>query len=275
MTPITDEELVRVITKSRPSSAPSPFDQISYTILKRCPSFCPALIDLFNRVIMEGSVSSSWKAAAVKLITKSSAKEDPSAPGNFHPIALTPAVSKLLSGILKDRWIRHLRTNNYLDSNLQKAFLPTIPGVAEHQAKLAATIKTAKRDKRSLANSLAGHTVANAYGSVHHSLIQFSMARYHAPPEFCRLLQSWYSGLSATVSSGDWLTPPFPLKIGVYQGGPLSGIIFLTVMISVGHTWSQRQPGIHAPILHFHQSPALCRRCLRDQQHTSWLPAPT
>ena len=100
---------------------------------------------------MEGGAPSSWKATAVKLIPKSSAKEDPSAAGNFHPIALTPAVSKLLSGILKDRWIRHLYTNNYLDSDLQKAFLPTIPGVAEHQAKLAATIKTAKRDKRSLA----------------------------------------------------------------------------------------------------------------------------
>ena len=273
MTPITEEQLAQVIKKSRPSSAPLPFDQISYTIFKKCPSLHPALIDLFNRVIMEGSVPSSWKAAAVKLITKSSAKEDPSAAGNFHLIALTPAVSKLLSGILKDRWIRHLRTNNYLDSNLQKAFLPTIPGVAKHHAKLAATIKMAKRDKRSLA--IAWLDIANAYGSVHHSLIQFSMARYHAPPEFCRLLQSWYSGLSATVSSGDWLTPPLPLKIGVYQGGPLSVIIFLTVMISVGHTQSQRRPGIHTSILHFHQSPALCRRCLCDQQHTSWLPAPT
>ena len=84
MTPITEEELARVIKKSRPSSAPSPFDQISYTILKKCPALRPALIDLFNRVIMEGSVPSSWKAAAVKLILKSSAKEDPSAPGNFH-----------------------------------------------------------------------------------------------------------------------------------------------------------------------------------------------
>ena len=116
---------------------------------------------------MEGTVPSDWKAAAVKLIPKSSAQEDPSSPGNFRPIALTPAVSKLLSGILKDRWLRHRRANNYLDPT--RAFLPTVPGVSEHQAKLAATIKSAKLDKRSLA--IAWLDIANAYGSVHHSVL--------------------------------------------------------------------------------------------------------
>ena len=238
MTPVTEEELTRVIQKSRSSSAPSPFDRISYTILKRCPSLRPALLDLFNRVIMEGSVPSDWKTAAVKLIPKSSAREDPLSPDNFRPIALTPAVSKLLSSILKDRWLRHMRANSYLDSDLQKAFLPTVPGVSEHQAKLATIIKSARRNKRSLA--IAWLDIANAYGSVHHSLIQFSMAHYHAPPEFCRLLQSWYSGLSATISTDEWSTPPVPLKLGVYQGDPLSVVIFLTVVNTLSDTLRTR-----------------------------------
>ena len=70
---------------------------------------------------------------------------------NFRPIALTPVVSKLLSGILKSRWLRHMRLNHYLDSDIQKAFLPTVPGVIEHQAKLTTIIKSAKKIKRSLA----------------------------------------------------------------------------------------------------------------------------
>ena len=80
----------------------------------------------------------------VKLIPKSSAKEDPSSPSNFQPIELTLAVSKLLSS-------RNMRNNNYLDPDLQKAFPPTFPGVAEHQAKLASIIKSARRNKRALA----------------------------------------------------------------------------------------------------------------------------
>jgi len=166
MAPFTAEELARVIRKSRHSSAPSPFDRISYAILKRCPSLHPALLDLYHRVIMEGRIPSAWKVAAVKLIPKSSAREDPSAPGNFRPIALTPAVSKLFSSIMKDRWLRHMHTNNYLNPNLQKASLPTIPGVAEHQAKLAAVIKSARQDKRLLA--IAWLDIAHAYGSIHH-----------------------------------------------------------------------------------------------------------
>ena len=176
---------------------------------------------------MEGSVPSAWKVAAVKLIPKSSAKEDPSSPNNFRPIALTPTVSKLLSGILKDRWLRHMRANNYLNSDLQKAFLPT------------AVIKSARRHKRSLAISWLD--IANAYGSVHHSLIQFSLAHYHAPPEFSRLLQSWYTGLSATISANDWSTDPVPLRIGVYQGDPLSVVIFLTVINTLSDSLCTRR----------------------------------
>ena len=80
MSPVSPEELTRVIRKSKSSSAPSPLDRISYTILKRCPSIHPALLDLFNSVIMEGAVQSAWKVAAAKLIPKSSAREDPSSP---------------------------------------------------------------------------------------------------------------------------------------------------------------------------------------------------
>ena len=154
--------------------------------------------------------------AAVKLVARTSAENNPSLPGNFRPIALTVAVSKLLSGSLKDHW--HMRANKYMDSEIQKAFLPTVPGVTEYQAKLAAIVKAAKGCKRSLAISWLD--IANANGSVHHALIQFAMAHYHAPPEFHSLLQSWYRGLSATVSTRDWVTSPIPLQIGVYQGDP-------------------------------------------------------
>ena len=77
MSPITPEELSRVIKKSRSSSAPSPLDRISYLVLKKCSSLHPALLHLFNRVIMEGTVPSAWKLAAVP---KGAAEEDPSTP---------------------------------------------------------------------------------------------------------------------------------------------------------------------------------------------------
>ena len=103
--------------------------------------------------------------------------------------------------------------NGYLDGDVQKAFLPTVPGVSEHHSKLAAIISGARKNKHSL--TVAWLDIANAYGSVHHSLIQFAFHRYHAPPDFCNLLQSWYTGLSASISTPDWVTPSICLEIGV------------------------------------------------------------
>ena len=95
-----------------------------------------------------------------------------------------------------------------------------------------------KRNRKSLA--IAWLDIANAYGSVHHSLIQFSLAHYHAPPEFCRLLASWYTGLPASISCDEWVTEPVPLNVGVYQGDPLSVVVFLSVMNTLSDTLVMR-----------------------------------
>ena len=197
------------------------------------------ILYLLNEILVSGEVPSGWKRGVFKLFAKSSAREDPHQPGNFRPIALTPALSKLLSRILKDRWLRHMSINGYLNSEVQKAFLPSVPGVSEHQCKLAAIIKAARSSKHSLA--VAWLDIANAYGSVHHSLIQFAMSRYHAPPQLCTLLHSWYSGLSVTVSTSEWVSQAIPLEIGVYQGDPMSVVIFLTVMATLSDTLQARQ----------------------------------
>ena len=124
MNPISEEELAQVIKWSKPSSAPSSMDWISYLIFKRCSSLCPALLDLFNRVIMEGSIPTLWKVAVIRLIPKNTAKDDPTHPGNLQPTALTSTVSKLLSGILKNRWLRLMRVNEYLDRDLRELLCP-------------------------------------------------------------------------------------------------------------------------------------------------------
>ena len=136
--------------------------------------------------------------------------------------------------------------NGYLDPVVQKAFLPTIPGVTEHHSKLAAIINGVRQVKRSLA--VAWLDIANVYGSVNHSLIQFALNRYHAPPDLCKLLYSWYNGLTATISTPDWVSPVIPLKIGVLQGHPLSVVIFLTVMATLSDTLATRKElGVQIP----------------------------
>ena len=101
---ITKNEIVNKLKKARNSSSPSPQDQVSYYILKRCPAIVPALVDLFNCCWALGSVPTSWKSATIKLIAKPAAKADANKPSNFRPIALTSCVGKLFTSILKDRY---------------------------------------------------------------------------------------------------------------------------------------------------------------------------
>ena len=139
-----------------------------------------------------------------------------------------------------------MKSNGYLDPSIHKAFMPTTPGCVEHHLKLAAILAEAKKKHKSLA--VCWLDLANAYGSVHHSLIQFSIKHYHAPPQFCRALEALYSGLSARVITEDWATPCILLQIGVYQRDPLSVVIFNTIMNMLIDTL-QTPPG---PRLHHH-----------------------
>ena len=126
--------------------------------------------------------------------------------------------------------------DGYLDPNTQKAFLP-IPGCIEHQSKLGSVISSAKKSHRSVA--IAWLDLANAYGSVHHDLIQFSLRHYHLPHDLCNLIRLPYTNLSVTIITKQWSTTHIQLKKGVYQGDPLSVIIFNLVINTLVDTLKQ------------------------------------
>ena len=173
-----------------------------------------ALHDLFNCCWSQSAVPSQWKIAAVNLIAKQAAAQDPKSPTNFRPIASTSCVRKLFTTILRNKWLSFMLSNGYLDRSVQKAFMPKTPGCVEHHLKLAEILKDARQKHKSLA--MCWLDLANAYGSVQHSLITLALQHYHAPPQFLELVRSFYTNLSAKVSSSQWSTPPIPLEIGVH-----------------------------------------------------------
>ena len=117
--------------------------------------------------------------------------------------------------------------NKYVDSSFQKAFSPTVPGCTKHPL-MSSILAEAHSNHKSVA--ICWLDLANAYGSVHHSLIDFSLRYYYAPPQFLATVKDLYTSLSAKVTTADWETPVIPLHKGVYQGDPLAVVIFNTVM---------------------------------------------
>ena len=124
----------------------------------------------------------------MRLIGKQAAEDDPTLPNNFRPIALTSCVGKLFTTIHCRRWLSFMLANKYLDRGIQKAFMPRTPGCIEHHLKLATVIQDARQKHKSLA--VCWLHLANAYGSVHHSLISLSLQHYHAPPGFFTSLET-------------------------------------------------------------------------------------
>ena len=121
-----------------------------------------------------------------------------------------------------------MSSNSYLDTYIQKAFQSRIAGCEEHQLKLSSVIRDANKHHRSLA--IAWLDLANAYGSVHHKLIQFALSHYHAPPELIALTSSLYHNQQAIVTCQKWETNTVNLQVGVFQGDPFSVAIFNTVI---------------------------------------------
>jgi potassium voltage-gated channel Eag-related subfamily H protein 8 len=226
--PINEEEIALVLSRCKSSSCPGPVDQIPYIVLKKYPSLLTALCHIFNWCWMQKRVPAAWKVGVLRLLGKKKAEEDPSVPKNFRPIALTSCIGKVFTSVLKHRWMTYMTGNSYLNTSVQKAFVDGIPGCTEHHVKLLSILNEAHRKHKSLC--VCWLDLSNAFGSVHHSLIRFSFQHYHAPPEMVDMMAAFYENLIGIVSSKSWQSQPLHLQIGVFQGDPLSVLVFNTVM---------------------------------------------
>ena len=83
---ITADKVQQVIQKCKATSIPSPVDQMSYRVFKKCPSLLPALLCLFNACWSTSSVPLQWKVGVLRLLGKEAAKTDPSVPSTSSPL---------------------------------------------------------------------------------------------------------------------------------------------------------------------------------------------
>ena len=226
--PINEEEIALALSRYKSSSCPGPVDQIPYIVLKKRPSLLLVLRHIFNWCWMQKRVPAAWKVGVLRLLGKKKAEEDPSVPKNFRPIALTSCIGKVFTSVLKHCWMTYMTGNSYLNTSVQKAFVDGIPGCTEHHVKLLSILNEAHRKHKSLC--VCWLDLSNVFGSVHHSLIRFLFQHYHAPPEMVDMMAALYENLIRIVSSKSWQSHPLHLQIGVFQGDPLSVLVFNTVM---------------------------------------------
>ena len=70
-----------------------------------------------------------------------------------------------------------LTANHFIEHNIQKGFTPNPSDTMEHTAQMANIINKARIKLRSLVITLLD--LKNAFGEVHHNLIQFVFGYHH------------------------------------------------------------------------------------------------
>lgn len=218
---VTPKFVKSVLQKKKPTSAPGP-DGLMYGLMRNIPSTHHFLATLFSKMLMTPDPPDSWSQSSVTLIYKAGSTDDPA---NFRMISLTSCVSKLFHQILADRTVKYVTTNNFIDTKVQKAFINGINGCIEHNITLQEVICHAKSNKKTA--HITFFDLADAFGSVSHSLITDSMRRFDMPENITNYIKCLYSRLNGSVKGQNWTSNTFTFKKGVFQGDPLSPIIFL------------------------------------------------
>ena len=155
------------------------------------------------------------------LLPKSNQLDQPDA---FRNIALTNTHGKLFFSIVSKRLTDYMVDNKFIDTTVQKGFIPKLSGCVEHTYLLNEALKDARRHRRQI--TVAWVDLANAYGSVAHNLIQFALEWYHVPVFIRKLIFNYYEILRAMVACPNWKTKFFRYGIGLFQGCVLSTILF-------------------------------------------------
>ena len=171
-----------------------------------------------------GAPPPSWSESVVKLAHK---KGDTKDPKNFRMIALTGCIGKCFHLLLAARLTSYLTSNKLIDNTTQKAFLPGINGCIEHNIVMEEIIKDAR-----LKNKTAHITffdLEDAFGSVSHSLIDETFRRNQLPENIKRYFHNLYTHSKSVVCTNNFKSEPFCFKRGVFQGDPLSPVVFLMV----------------------------------------------
>ena len=122
-----------------------------------------------------------------------------------------------------ERTAEFLSSTGTVDSTTQKAFLKGISGCIEHTQIMHELLANARNKKRTV--HITYFDLADAFGSVEHSLIYHPMEMSHIPSTVIRY-KKLYSNLGYVYGPA-WNSQPFKFRRGVFQGDPWSPILFL------------------------------------------------
>ena len=216
---------LHILTKKKRNGSLPGLNQLAYKVYKKCPGLLSYLFSIHLAVVKSRKIPLSWRLSDGFFTSK---VDEPKADkiADFRLISLLNVEGKLFWTLVSNRLYSHLVTENkIINTSSQKGSIKKMAGVWEHTAMMWSGLQDARKRRKNITTIWLD--LANAFGSVPHSLIEFVLTRYGIPPDWIELIMLYYHGMWGRVSTSKSHSHWIKLECGIFAGCTVSVIIFL------------------------------------------------
>lgn len=111
---------------------------------------------------------------------------------------------KSFFGILARRLITFTLDNEYIDTSVQKAFVPRVPGCLKHTSVISKVIKYVKRNHCDL--TVLWVYLTNPCGTVPHKVMEITLKTYHVTEQFQKPLGCYFDKFNMHFTCRNFIT---------------------------------------------------------------------
>ena len=217
-------EVERTVRRARAASSPGP-NGVPYRLYKNAPDVLRFLWRLMKVVWQKQTIPTAWQRAGGVLIPK---EKDAADISQFRHISLLNVEGKIFFSVVAHRLAVYLDRNEYIDTTVQKAGIPGFSGCLEHTNMIWHQIQAAKKEGRDL--HVVFLDLANAFGSVPHSLLWTAFDLFSIPQAITTLVKSYFQDVQLCLTTEEYTTAWQRLDIGIMAGCTISPLAFTMAM---------------------------------------------
>ena len=199
------------------------------------PAIADSLIYIFNQAITLASFSDEWKIARVIPLFKSG---DRNMPGNYRPISILPAISKIMERILYSQLYNYLTEYGQLSS---AQF-----GFRKSHSTATALLDCTNEWYMNIDKKIFNLVVFIDFDTVNHGILVKKLKSYGIKGQALDILKSYFSNRRQKCQVDSFVSSERFIECGVPQGSILGPLLFLLCINDLPECLKNTRPRLFA-----------------------------